>query len=228
MRDPENLIWLPNALVTGAAKEVPPLQRLRQAGESDTLQLLIELYGEQELLGDGGIPRNLVRQKYERHRICGWGPFEVFGFKAEQSYANGNGPLARYWAMKPNPVWDRFNSLTRMGLIEIVPYLVENETPEAELIHALGGDEYGSAAAEAGRDLGSELPGAFNYEAAEHEYIAPIPKHMQNATVTGIYRLRYRPKTGRTSAWFARHIADCQKATETYRTLASGQFQNAA
>lgn len=60
----EGLIWLPTELVTGAGDETPPVARLRQAGDLDLLQLLVELYFEQELVGDGGLPRSMVRGEF--------------------------------------------------------------------------------------------------------------------------------------------------------------------
>lgn len=229
---PENgeLIWLPNELVVGAGKEVPPVARLRQTDELDLLRLLIELYGEQELAGDGGLPRKMLRGEFEKERICGWGQFEVYGFKFKVSTAFSKGPFARYWdkGVSKNLAWERLGALQKMGLLEAVYYLAESDDVESELIHALGGDEYGGDAAIAAAELASNLPGGFKYEAERFDYVLPVLNHMTKAAVVGVYRLRYRPKTSRTAAWFARHVADCKKFSELYRNLAVGQFKQAS
>ena len=53
-------IWLPNALVDGAAGETPPIELLRQSQEVGALRLLVDLYDAHSLAADGGIPRTLI------------------------------------------------------------------------------------------------------------------------------------------------------------------------
>ena len=42
-------VWLPNALIDGAANEVPPIELIRQTRSLPALRLLIELYAVQFL-----------------------------------------------------------------------------------------------------------------------------------------------------------------------------------
>lgn len=218
-------IWLPNELVTGAGRETPPVRRLREGRDVDPLRLLIDLYLEQELTGDGGIARTLLRSPFKRELICGWGPFDVFGFKrAESSLANGVGVLSRYWKAKENVVWERVDALIGMGLLERIAYLAEGDDPNAELIHALDGDDHARDVAQAAREFAEALPGGFSYEAAEYEFTLPVMKHMKQAAVVGVYRLRYRPKTKRTAAWYGQHVTSCAEYAEQYRRLAAADF----
>ena len=39
-----NRVWLPNTLVTGAANETPPIERVRQTRDPMTLRLLVDCY----------------------------------------------------------------------------------------------------------------------------------------------------------------------------------------
>ncbi|MOA48084.1 hypothetical protein D3C78_1707780 [compost metagenome] len=43
----------------------------------------------------------------------------------------------------------------------------------------------------------------FAIEAQRHDLQGIAPKHIKNAAIVGLYRLRYRPKTGKTSRWLA-------------------------
>jgi hypothetical protein len=72
-------IWLPNALVTGAADEPPPVELVRQCQEVMMLRLLIDLYHAQNLRDDGGISRKIIRQRYERARVGQQGVYDVGG-----------------------------------------------------------------------------------------------------------------------------------------------------
>src|SRR5690606_36450901 len=42
-------IWLPNALIDGAADEAPPVERVGQSHNLGALRLLVELYGAHDL-----------------------------------------------------------------------------------------------------------------------------------------------------------------------------------
>lgn len=53
-------IWLPNALVDGAAGEVPPVARIRQTQNPMALRLLVELYREQNLREDSGVKPSVI------------------------------------------------------------------------------------------------------------------------------------------------------------------------
>ena len=78
-------IWLPNAIVDGAAGEVPPLELIRQTRSLPALRLLVELYEVQFLPIFGGIPREMLRVEFERLHVGEEGPFVVWGF-GEETY----------------------------------------------------------------------------------------------------------------------------------------------
>lgn len=120
------------------------------------------------------------------------------------------------------------NELIELGLLERVDYLAESEDHDAELIHALSGDEHATAVIDAANALMSDLPGGFKYQADRFDYALPIFAHMKLATAVGVYRLRYRPKTQRTAAWYARHVKSCREFEELYQRLAAGEFAHAA
>lgn len=227
-KDTDDLIWLPNEIVTGAGNEIPPITRLRQTQEVEVLQLFVELYGEHELLGDGGLPRTLLYQHFEREKIMDWGPYSVYGFDRPQSrFCKSTGPLARFRNRKDGEgsAWDRLGTLEQLGLIEWVDYLAESTDPDAELIHALSGDMHAEEVADTVSCLADELPGGYKYEAPNYEYVIPVIRHLEKAAVVGVARLRYRPKTSRTAAWWGQHIEVCRRFVDLYSRLERGEFK---
>lgn len=228
--NPDEFIWLPNTLVTGARQEVPPLARLRQAQNLEHLRAFIELYALHDLAGDGGLPRTLIWKPYDvREHICDRGQFKVYGFRSSKSmrYCNTNGPLKVFQGRKEGKgtAWEFIGALEDMGLIESVDYLAESDDSESELIHALTGDEHAAATASAAAAMASELPGGFKYEADNFSYVLPVIKHMTKAAVIGVFRLKYRPHTSRTAAWYAKHVQSCDAFAAIYLALSGDEFR---
>lgn len=232
----EDYLWLPNTLVTGAGNEVPPLAKLRQAQNLDWLACFIELYGAQDLAADGGLPRILYHKPFKtRTKICEWGQYDMIGFQSDgMRYCTPEGPLARLKAetkTEPKggwPSWNFLHAIEGMGLLERADYLAESEDNGSELIHPLSGDDLADTVAGAAYNLAESLPGGFQYEAQNYDYVLPVPRHMARTAVVGIARLRYRPRTSRTSAWWAQHVQRCEDYTALYGRLARGEFSKAA
>jgi hypothetical protein len=210
-------IWLPNALVTGAAKEVPPVERLRQTQDVMTLRLLIDLYYAQDLHEDLGISRDVVVEKYERKKICERGEYTIWGFAAKG--------LSRFFnefhkrqltthesdggAKSSDDFFGRFRCLVDLGLVELVPHLIESDSPDAEIIHAYGvggTDEVEDRLGDAVRHVADSMLTDEQAERANQEgfsYFAPIKRHIRKIEMIGVARLRYRPHTSKTAAWWA-------------------------
>jgi hypothetical protein len=47
-----------------------------------------------------------------------------------------------------------------------------------------------------------------------------VPNHITEAAMIGIARLKYRPHTAMTAAWWAQHQSVCEGFTEKYNSLA--------
>lgn len=226
-KDKENLIWLPNALVSGAASEVPPLARLRQSQNVEHLQAFVELYGLHDLVADGGLPRSLVYQPFEREFICDAGQFKVWGYRREEASCYLDGPLVRFKDRKSGQQpasWAFLNAIMDMGLLARADYLLESDEADAEIIHALSGDEWADGAAATAQEMAESLPGGFPYAAENFDYVLPVLRHVARAAVVGGYRLTYRPHTSQTAAWYAQHVHACKEAEARYRSLAAGEF----
>jgi hypothetical protein len=224
-------IWLPNELVTGAAGETPPVELVRQTQDAMTLRLLVDLYHAQNLREDGGVSRQLMRHEHERVEVGRQAQFTVWGFRYKSGWVTWSGPTRRHRreelteaekAAGENPGVDFFRregTLTRLGLLEWVPHLVEGAGPEAEIIHPLGTGEsasvedcLGTAAQDAASSILTE--GQRSWAEEQGFRLVPVPRHVANVELIGIARLRYRPRTRMTAAWWAdlqakgeRHVA---------------------
>jgi len=230
-------IWLPNALVDGAAQETAPAEMARQTGNVLVLRLLVNLYGSQILDEDGGIHFRRIRQQYARHKVGEQGPFVVWGFVPEQAaafrdalfvaphFAAANDDVKRTaaWA----EFWKCWNHLLDMGLVEFVAHLVEADTSEGEIIHPVALPETGL---EVERELAraATLAGAALTTSGQQRWafdqgvrlLVPIERRKESVQVMGIARLRYRPRTSRTLAFVARE-ADWKAALDRLLEIAA-------
>lgn len=204
--DDKKLLWLPNELVTGAGNEIPPITKLRETGNLDLLQKFIQLYGLQDLDSDGGIPRSVVRGEYSRQQICPVGPFIVYGFACEKVFAYNSGLFKGYDKKtdeKGNKgPWTALAPLKEMGLIEYAVYMAESSDNDAELIYPVN-VETQTAMMDLAYWFSETEASGYAREIEEAESFGIAPKHITNATMVGVFRLKYRPKTGKTSRWWA-------------------------
>ena len=231
-----DLIWLPRTLVEGAANELVPLVKLRQTQDHMALRLLVELYTAQNLREDGGINTKTVYQSFERRKAGQHGAYTVWCFTggtsfvcwdevtkphrravltAEEKEAGSNAGI---------DFFRRFSLLQSLGMVEWVPYLYEGE--DGEPIHPLNWNNngllmerelYDAATAAAARML---TDGQIEHSERFEGILAPVLNHIAEAQLIGVARLKYRPQTAMTSAWWAQHQSVCEGFTEKYNSLA--------
>lgn len=215
-----DLIWLPRSLVEGADDETPPVKRIRQTQDVMALRLFIESYSAHDLREDGGLPANMVRGAYERERYGEQGQYVVWGFDKKHDLVTLAHPVAapHIEGRDCDAFWERLRTLSSLGLVEYVPYVYEGE--DGEPIHAIDNYEIDDDMRRAAHSKLSD--GQVDGEC--FEYLVPIERHFKAVTVRGIYRLRYRPWTTATRAWFADY-ADNQRAyIRKYKSMAEQQF----
>jgi hypothetical protein len=233
-------IWLPKELIMGAVNETPPVERIRQTQDAMTLRLFVDLYHAQNLREDGGISREFVYESYKRVKVGEQAQYVVWGFKKESQWVSWNDAIMCHKRDRlteeekkagGNPGIDffrRMGQLVSTGLIEWIPYLFDSDTIDAEPIHPyrLGysdclEDQIGFSAYEAGAKLLSDdqIKRAQN----DHLWLAPVPRHFSNVQMIGIARLRYRPKTKLTGAWWSELHEKGAKYLVQYRRIAKGE-----
>ena len=230
-------IWIPNALVDGAAAEGAPVELVRQTNDVLALCLLVNLYGSQILDENGGIHFRMIRQLYERHEIGKQGEWVVWGFTAGVWQVFPNAPFAeKHFAGTPQSderkramdrFWKCWGRLRDFGLVSFVAHLVHADTAEGEILHpvALAGNglsveqELGEAARNAGTMLITEgqLARAKQKDVA---MLAPVRRHIEGVQMLGIARLRYLPRTNRTLAFMAQE-SEWHQVLDQLRELAA-------
>ncbi|MGH7117086.1 MAG: hypothetical protein ACREE9_21645 [Stellaceae bacterium] len=231
-----DFLWLPKTFIDGAAGEIPPLELIRQTQDAMALRLLVDLYHIHNLREDGGVARRLVWQQYHRVKIAERAQFAVWGFTAGHYSmywdAGVTGPHRREQLTADeieagaNPAIDffrRLQLLADLGLIQWVPHLVESADATGEIIHALGTggsdsaeDRLGRAANKAAMALLTAAQRDWAKANKKIEQPAPVPRHMVNVQLVGIGRLRYRPHTRLTAAWWADLQTNCDKHLAQY------------
>jgi hypothetical protein len=227
-------IWLPNSLIDGVDGETAPVERVRQTQDVNILRLFIDLYHDHELLTFGGInwrPNKGIKNTYIRHKVADYREYTVWGFEPSNLNANSSALFVKPHLTGEsdengrdtgwNPFFERFGTLTSLGLVQIIPHLVESETDEGEIIFSQSYD-----GEEGERDL------AFaTYLAAEamlqewqlkrledenHWVLIPALKHMTKVQLVGVARLRYRPQTETTALWLKERSAQWTEWTKRY------------
>jgi hypothetical protein len=232
----ENLIWLPNSLVTGTSSgEESPVSRLKSAGCIRTLRLFVDLYASQNLRDDGGISPVIVRQPCEREQLGYFAGYMMWGFVGECVTHSWLGPFAShkdsfgYGEDDDCPMSEEIELLERMGLLSFVPHIFENDTDTAEPLHAFGIGKIGEDPIEKRIGDAANQAACFRIlpkrlaKAREDgfDHFCPIRETNPTAQMIGVARLTYRPHTKRTAAWFAELQKTAPTWIETFNKLAA-------
>jgi hypothetical protein len=233
-------VWLPNSLVDGAVNEVPPVELIRQTRSLPALRLLIELYAVQFLPNYGGVPRELLKGVFERAKVGEQGPFVVWGFRSSHlsagrklyapfltgQFTKTDGGTRRDTGMEDS-FWPAVHSLTDLGLLERVGMLIDGGDDEAEIIHpyAIRGGEPAERELAAAAELAAQTmvtEGQLAWSQEEGYHLVPVLKHIAKATVVEVFRLKYRPHTTATSAWFGLMRQSTAEYLDHYRAMING------
>jgi hypothetical protein len=237
--DPE-WVWLPNTLVTGAGSETPPVELLRQTQDVMTLRLLVDLYYAQNLREDGGVDRRVVWQTHERHRVGARAQYTVWGFAQSASvWMNWGSPVTVVHRREPTPeelaakknagvdFFTRLARLQRLHLLDWVPYVFEGDGATAEPVFPCGQlrsgsieDQLGLAAYRAAASLLTAEQVAWAQD--NSLWLVPLPAHLENVQMIDVARLRYRPRTKLTAAWYGDLRAIGEKWLTAFTAIASG------
>jgi hypothetical protein len=240
-------IWLPNTLIDGAADEVPPIELIRQTRSLPALRLLVELYAAQFLPNLGGVPRELLKMVFERVKVGEQGPFVVWGFQSKQMFAYPDlfRPFLTGRFTKRDDgtqhdegmdasFWPAVNTLTDLGLIEPVGMLLDGDDSEAEIIHPYamrGGEPAERELAHAAHRAALTMVTEGQRDWAErngYEWFIPVRRHIANAALIEVFRLKYRPQTAATAAWYALMQQTTGQYLDHYRAMLKDREISAA
>lgn len=236
----DTTIWLPNDVVTSTKSgEVSPVERIRQTGDVMLLRLFVDLYKQQNLVEDGGINQKTYRTEYRRESMGCYGQHQLYWFDYKTTSIVWNEATKPHMRVelsddekaqgcnKGVDAFKRFGLLETFGLIQCVPHLFESSSDEAEIIHSLGNSDQlesdiRNAAKTAALSMYAKITGqdtvVEDYE-FDDSIIVPVPIHLENAQVIGIWRLRYRPHTAMTSAWWSAYKKDGNRYLKQYQNM---------
>ncbi|AWU98093.1 hypothetical protein DM194_27800 (plasmid) [Azospirillum ramasamyi] len=230
-------VWLPTSLVRGASGQ-KPLATLHKYGASAALHLLVRLHAAQDLLSDGGIHWNAMRWRYQKSKIDQRGKNTVWVFERPAFELDPRHPVfARTIKYLDAPETDEHGlrqqlmrwveELHRMGFVEYVGHVVSAVSSDGEILHpcsARGGESQEQAVAVAARAAADALIKSDRRYGVYSRYghtplLVPLDRIMSKAELLDLVRLRHRPHTKLTAAWYARMRATCAEYMEMYTTL---------
>jgi len=214
-----DLIWLPNAIVDGVGAEKPPVARIRETQDVMLLRMFIDLYSAQNLAEDGGIDPYQFQSNYSRRRVGQRGAWIVWAFSGTGLNGHWTPITEPHRLEKPEDgensstvLWNRVRRLESFGLISWVPYVFDG--PEGEPMYAV----VPNSGIPIEQDVYAACEEAVVQMLTDNQYeialekggeLVPVPAHVEQAQLIGIARLRYRPHTGMTKAWWANHQETC-------------------
>jgi hypothetical protein len=212
---------------------------VRETQDAMALRLLVDLYHAQDLREDGGISPWIIRREFARVKVGERAQFTIWGFRSDGSQTivrwadptlpHRRGELTQEEKAAGENVgvdfFRRLFQLTDLGLLEMVPHLFESADESGQPIHPLsmGGsnsieDQLGAAASAAACALLTDAQ--YDWVRANAiEILVPVPRHIARVEVIGIARLRYRPHTRMTAAWWADLTAKAEEHRLGYTKL---------
>jgi hypothetical protein len=208
---------------------------LRQARDPKTLQLLVDLYALQDLAERDGLA---FRKTFTRESVQATSLHQLWRFKDEDR-AQGEAGLAHHYAGNGGPAfWRRIALLEDVGAIEWAYYLAEDGQPDAGLVYpvalvrsrrviegaleSVAGAWATLAAAVLHKGDDTEKFDAFA-EQAPFAFTLPVERHMREAALVGVLRMRNRAWTSNTSRWRGIAQERAQEAVECFRRIVEAE-----
>ncbi|WP_417276131.1 hypothetical protein [Castellaniella sp.] len=209
-------IWLPKSIIVPLGGEIPALHRIRQAQDVMLLRLFVELYYAQNLAADGGLSREVYCRQFEKTVFTESSEFVFLGFDAESNCVTWSTDVTAAHRVEVSEAerrdgkneghvfFKRIQTLRDMGLLEYSVCILESTDKDAEILFPVHGpEEWEREMMEVGQDLAEQLLPDWQVDRCPHKYLVPVFRHQEQAQAFGIYRLRHRPHTALTAAWYA-------------------------
>lgn len=239
-RDRGEPVWLPNELIEGVNGNPSPVELIRQTGDPMLLRLLVDLYTAHRLDEWHGVDPRIVcttfkevyRRKVGAALVIAWASEESLrcGWQntvTDPHKSNDQDPATRFY--------ERLGLLEDLGLLTFVPHVIDGDGAPVYPCSRTEGhpleQELGAAAAEAaehilaarsrgGREEPEDLDGS--------EVLAVVPAHMARASLVGVARLTFRPKTTMTRAWLSELSATHAEWMARFASTTHGETQGIA
>lgn len=225
----EERIWLPKSIVMPLRGEMPVLHRVRQVQDVMLLRLFVELYFAQNLAADGGLSRKVYYEKYSRENYAESGEYIFYGYDRLSCYVCWDTDVTRVHRDTvskaeekegKNPghaFFKRIGTLIEMGLLEYSVCLFESESEDAEILFPITGPiEVENTMESVAYSVSEKLLQDWQLQNNPHKYLIPVLRHQEKAQAYGVYRLRHRPHTDLTAAWWAQMHNRVEQAKSSY------------
>lgn len=203
----DDAIWLPKALVMGATDKPPyPLENLRSTHDPLTIRLLLSFYENQNLIDTGGIDPTLIWEEWIGEQVGERGAARAWRFKYKhRTVSRTFGDRYRDGENSYQPFWDRLTALEGMGLVE--PHRTLKECTDGEPLAIWGGtSEERDAYYKLKTYALNEVCPASIFEEERTDWVFPVVAHIKAPVLHGGFRLKFRPHTKRTAAWWAQTL----------------------
>ncbi|AMY11297.1 hypothetical protein LuPra_04545 [Luteitalea pratensis] len=230
--------WVPQSVVFGVeGNRVPPMELLREYADPMLLRLFVDMYERHDLPGVGGLPPCVLHERWDKHVLFRSPAWHVVAFTSNHSLHTPLSPdddLIRPHVVRAGASgtdnydawWCRCKDLRATGLLTRVLRLAESADADAATAITFWPAEWqghdtpeearvGTAAEAVVQAMLRKNHDAWNdvraLQATGTVVLLPLPAHMvPQATLQTVYRLRYRPHTKETQAWYAwlSHQAD--------------------
>ena len=239
-RAPGEAVYLPNELVDGVPGRDSPVELIRQTGDPLTLRLLVDLYTAHRLDEWHGVDPRIVWHKFEEVYRREVGSVLVLGWKAlgETWVSWNNTVTATHKGNDKAPadaIGARLRMLEKLGLLVFVPHVVDGDgAPVYPCSPSTGHPmevELGAAAKNAALGVLDAWDPGCRSDAPDPEWddiIAVVPPHMARASLVGVARLTFRPKTAMTAAWMAELAATHAAWMARFTALSLGETKGFA
>jgi hypothetical protein len=203
------------------------------------LQLFVALYDTSNLPNDGGVSRFSLRRDHTLTKVGQRGSSTTWGFghgisitstgDLHQHFLTGKHDDAGKDTGFPD-FWSALRAFEDCGLIGFIPHVFESDGPEAEMLHAYPVKDGGCEPWERSLAIAAHAagflcltPGQQKWAVDQAQNLLPVPTHITRLAVIGIGRLRYRPQTRMTAAWFAKSKERSEAWLAVYEKIARDQ-----
>ena len=239
LEEPEGrAAFIPKSVVMRDDGQPSIVERLRQTRDPKALQLLVDLYAQQDLAELDGVDRLTLRRTFSRKSVLATGLHQLWWFKEEHTATNWRGLEHHHANKNLDAFWLNIRRLEDLGAIEWVYYLAEDAEGDAELVYPV-------AVVRSGQVVRGELesvtgqwatlaaavlhPGEDVNRFDEFADQAPVaftlpgPRHMGEVALVGVLRMRNRAWTTNTSRWRQTAERRAQEAVEGFRRIVEAE-----
>ena len=213
----DEAIYLPNEIVDGAVDETPPIERIRQTKSLEAMRLFVLIYDHQNLASDFGIHWSVASFEHKGRLLKKHGHLSIWGFGVTKFYQlKLDSPLRHDFGKLGAPTnkkyKEAFKILMSLSLLETVRYIVDEVSEEGEAISPAAAPKSGL---DVERDISDraqnyllkiadKLDPEFKWELEQFDFVFPVPSNYRNPVAVDIFRTRYRAKTERSAAFYAK------------------------